>query len=140
MSDQAALVAGRFEPLLVDGDPSRATRVLVCSGKIAHELAAERERRGDETTLILRLEQLYPLPEAELHAALRAAAGARKVIWVQEEPSNMGALGHVRPELQRLAGGRHVTSVKRSSSASPATGSAKAHRLEQDALIRLAFA
>ena len=52
----------------------------------------------------------------------------------------MGPVAYVRPELQRLAGGRHVTSVKRSASASPATGSGKAHRLEQEALLRLAFA
>jgi 2-oxoglutarate dehydrogenase E1 component len=131
---------GAFEPMIVDGDLSGADRVLICSGKIAHELAAERERRGDERTVILRIEQLYPLPEAQVHDALRAAGSARKVIWVQEEPSNMGPLAYVRPELQRLAGGRHVTSVKRSASASPATGSGKAHRLEQEALLRLAFA
>jgi 2-oxoglutarate dehydrogenase E1 component len=131
---------GAFEPMIVDGDLSGADRVLICSGKIAHELAAERERRGDDRTVILRIEQLYPLPEAQVHDALRAAGSARKVIWVQEEPSNMGPLAYVRPELQRLAGGRHVTSVKRSASASPATGSGKAHRLEQEALLRLAFA
>ena len=139
-SDRSELLAGSFAPLIVDGDPATAQRVLICSGKIAHELGAERERRGNDDTLILRIEELYPLPEAELHAALSAAASARKVIWVQEEAANMGALGQLRPQLQRLAGGRHLTSVKRSASASPATGSAKAHRLEQDALLRLAFA
>lgn len=140
MSSRDELAAGEFRPVIVDGDLASARRVLVCSGKIAHELSAERDRREATDTVILRLEQLYPLPEAALHEAFVAASGARKVIWVQEEPSNMGAQAWVRPELQRLAGGRHVTSVKRSASASPATGSGKAHRLEQDALIRLAFA
>jgi 2-oxoglutarate dehydrogenase E1 component len=139
-SDRRDISDGLFQPLIVDGDPSTAERILVCSGKIAHELAAERSRRQDERTVILRLEELYPLPETALHDALAEAPKARKVIWVQEEAANMGALAYVRPELQRLAGGRHVTSVKRSASASPATGSAKAHRLEQEALLRLAFA
>ena len=139
-SDRKDITEGSFHPLIVDGDPTTAERVLVCSGKIAHELAAERSRREYDRTVILRLEELYPLPEAALHDALASARGARKVIWVQEEAANMGALAYVRPELQRLAGGRHVTSVKRSASASPATGSAKAHRLEQEALLRLAFA
>ena len=63
-----------------------------------------------------------------------------KLIWVQEEPANMGALSYLRPWFKRVAKNRHVTSIKRYESASPATGSAKAHALEQKALIRLAFA
>jgi 2-oxoglutarate dehydrogenase E1 component len=63
-----------------------------------------------------------------------------KIVWVQEEPANMGALNYVRPRLKSVVGGRHVTSIKRFESASPATGSAKAHALEQRALIKLAFA
>ncbi len=61
-------------------------------------------------------------------------------MWVQEEPANMGALFNMLPRLQRIAGERHVMSVKRSSSASPATGSAKAHEVEQKTLLTLAFA
>ena len=64
---------------------------------------------------------------------------ARKVVWVQEEPANMGALSYIRPLLERLLGNRHLVTVKRSESASPATGSIKAHKLEQEALMRLAF-
>ena len=76
--------------------------------------------------------------ESELYKGLLLE---RKVVWVQEEPANMGALAYIRPILQRRVGGdRHVTTVKRSESASPATGSAKAHALEQQALIKLAFA
>jgi 2-oxoglutarate dehydrogenase E1 component len=71
---------------------------------------------------------------------LAAHPKAKKVIWVQEEPGNKGALGYVRPLLQRLMGERHLFTVKRSESASPATGSIKAHKMEQEALIRLAFA
>ncbi|HXS10726.1 MAG TPA: hypothetical protein VN852_12155, partial [Candidatus Krumholzibacteria bacterium] len=63
-----------------------------------------------------------------------------KLIWVQEEPANMGALSFVRRRIKEALGGRYVTSIKRFESASPATGSAKAHALEQKALIKLAFA
>ncbi|HEU4401431.1 MAG TPA: 2-oxoglutarate dehydrogenase E1 component, partial [Candidatus Polarisedimenticolia bacterium] len=137
------LTRGRFRPLLPD-DASAAgeevDRVLLCSGKIAHELGAERARRKDRRTAILRLEQFYPFPADDLRAALGRYAGAREIVWVQEEPGNMGALDFVRPRLQPLCGGRHIMTVKRSESASPATGSARAHLLEQEALVALAFA
>lgn len=139
-SPREELMTGGFQRAIVDAPSGAVERILLCSGKIAHELRAERERRGSASTAILALEQIYPFPEAEVQEALRSWSSARHVIWVQEEPANMGALSFVRPELQRLAGGRHVTTVKRSASASPATGSNKAHRMEQDALIRLAFA
>ena len=66
-------------------------------------------------------------------------ASAREFVWVQEEPGNMGAHDFVVPQLERLARGRAVLSVNRSASASPATGSAKAHELEQKTLLSLAF-
>ncbi len=106
---------------------------------MVHELRAERDRRGDALTAVVSLSQLYPFPKEELEAELARHPRARKVMWVQEEPANMGGLQYVRPLLQRLMGERHLVTVKRSESASPATGSAKAHKLEQDALIRLAF-
>ena len=84
--------------------------------------------------------QLYPFPRKEVVEEIRRHASARKVVWVQEEPANMGALTYIRPALQRLLGDRHLTAVRRTASASPATGSAKAHALEQAALIKLAFA
>jgi 2-oxoglutarate dehydrogenase E1 component len=67
-------------------------------------------------------------------------ANAREFVWVQEEPANMGALAFLLPRLERLARGRSVLSVKRSASASPATGSHKAHEMEQKTLLTLAFA
>jgi 2-oxoglutarate dehydrogenase E1 component len=99
----------------------------------------ERQRRGDETAAIVLLEQLYPFPESELTAALARHRQAREIIFVQEEPANMGPLGYVLPRLRRLARPTPVRSVKRSASASPATGSAKAHELEQKTLLTLAF-
>lgn len=129
-----------FGPVQVDQSISNAERVLICSGKITRDLIAERDRREDDKTAIVSLVQLYPFPERQLNDELRRHASARKLIWVQEEPANMGALFYIRPHLQRLLGDRHITTVKRSASASPATGSMKAHALEQAALIKLAFA
>ncbi len=138
-SPVSELVEGSYHRVLEDHSIDDATRILICCGKIVHELRAHRHRLGDTTTAILSLEDLYPFPETELRAALAQHPRARKVIWVQEEPANMGARFYVRPEIDRVADGRHVTTVKRSASASPATGSTNAHRLEQETLLRWAF-
>jgi len=82
---------------------------------------------------------MYPFPEAELAAELERHGSARDIVWVQEEPANMGALFYMLPRLRRIANGRPVLSVKRSASPSPATGSAKAHEVEQKTLLALAF-
>ena len=74
-----------------------------------------------------------------MSAAIEQHPSAREIVWVQEEPANMGALTYILPRLRRIAGGRSVMSVKRSASASPATGSAKAHDVEQKTLLSLAF-
>ncbi len=118
-----------------------ARRILIASGKVGHELRAERRRRKDSSTAIFFLDQLYPLPRTEILAAIEAHPQAREIVWVQEEPANMGALFYVLPRLERLAQTKdiQVRSVKRSASASPATGSAKAHELEQKTLLTLAF-
>jgi 2-oxoglutarate dehydrogenase E1 component len=84
------------------------------------------------------IEQLHPFPEEEVRAAIHQHPGA-ELVWVQEEPTNMGALTYIMPHLRRLAGNTPVTSVKRSASASVATGSAKAHELEERTLLDLAF-
>src|ERR1700685_4302095 len=138
-SSLADLAAPRFQRVIPDGGDGSATRVLLCSGKIRHELEAERKKRKDTSTAIVTLEQLYPFPEAELAAEMDRHANAREFVWVQEEPANMGALAFLLPRLERLARGRAVLSVKRSASASPATGSHKAHEMEQHTLISLAF-
>ena len=129
----------RFLPVIPDAQAQDAKRILICTGKIGHELRAERQKRNDLSTAIIFLEQMYPFPEAELAAELERHATARDIVWVQEEPSNMGALSYMLPRLKRIAGERPVLSVKRSASASPATGSAKAHEVEQKTLLALAF-
>ena len=128
-----------FLPVLPDSTIENPTRALIATGKIGHELRAERARLQDSKTAVILLEQLYPFPEAQLAAELARHPGLTEVTWVQEEPANMGAQFFVMPRLRRLAS-RPVRSIKRSSSASPATGSSKAHELEQKTLLALAFA
>jgi len=131
----------RFLALVPDSEVRDAKRILIASGKVGHELRAERRRRKDTTTAIFFLDQLYPMPRAEISAAIAEHPNAREIVWVQEEPGNMGAAGYVVPRLERLANasGLRLRSVKRSPSASPATGSAKAHDMEQKTLLALAF-
>ena len=130
----------RFLPVIPDSEVDDASRVLLCTGKIGHELRGERKKKKHDSTAIVFLEQLYPFPEEEITAAIEQHASAREIVWVQEESANMGALSYVLPRLRRIAGERSVMSVKRSASASPATGSAKAHEVEQKTLLSLAFA
>jgi len=135
----------KFLPVIPDTEAQDAKRILLCTGKIGHELRTERQKRNnnnnnsDLSTAIVFLEQMYPFPEAELTAELERHAAARDIVWVQEEPANMGALSYMLPRLRYIANDRPVHSVKRSASASPATGSAKAHEVEQKTLLALAF-
>jgi 2-oxoglutarate dehydrogenase E1 component len=138
-SDIAEFERERFLNVIPDDSVSGATRVLVASGKVLHELREERKRRQDESVAIVALEQIYPFPEQELAAAIEHHAHATEVVWVQEEPRNMGPYAYVLPRLRRMMRSKHVRSVKRAASASPATGSAKAHELEQKTLLSLAF-
>ena len=128
-----------FLNVIPDTEVGHADRILICTGKIGHELQAERKKRKDSSTAIVFLEQLYPFPEQELVAELERHGTEGDIVWVQEEPANMGALFNMLPRLKRIAGDRPVLSVKRSSGASPATGSSKAHEVEQKTLLTLAF-
>ena len=134
-----ALTSSRFAPVIPDQETAGAERVLVATGKIVHDLRAERKKLNDTRTAIVSLEQLYPFPEHDLTAEINRHSAAREIVWVQEEPANMGALFYVLPRFRRIFRGRPVRSIKRSASPSPATGSAKAHELEQKTLLGLAF-
>ncbi|HEX9945875.1 MAG TPA: 2-oxoglutarate dehydrogenase E1 component [Thermoanaerobaculia bacterium] len=137
-SPLAELSRDHFLKVVPDPDVQGAQRVILCTGKIGHELKRERERRQDASTAVVFLDQLYPFPEKELAAEMARHPEVRDVVWVQEEPANMGALFFVQPRIERLLR-RPIRSVKRSASGSPATGSAKAHTLEQQTLLTLAF-
>jgi len=129
----------RFLPIVPDTGAVDAKRILVCTGKIGHELRVERQHRKDTSTAIVFVDQMYPFHEAELKAAIDQHPAAREIVWVQEEPANMGALFYMLPRLRHVAGERAVLSVKRSASPSPSTGSAGAHEMEQKTLLALAF-
>ena len=139
MSPLQEFTSGRFQTVIPDPEAVDPTRVLLATGKFVHELRAERKKRGDYQTAIFALEQLYPFPDQELLAALRQYKTVREVVWVQEEPANMGAMLFLLPRLRRLARPRSVLSVKLSESPSPATGSGKGHELQQKTLLSLAF-
>ncbi len=141
-SDLAALSAPRFQTVVPDTDVNAAdvTRILLCTGKIGHDLQNERKRLNNTNTAILFLDQMYPFPEQDILNAIAPYTNAHELVWVQEEPANMGAHSFVKPRLRRLVGeGLPVLSIKRQAAASPATGSAKAHQMEQHTLISLAF-
>ncbi len=138
-SSLAEFARDRFLNVIPDNDVVNPRRLLVCSGKIGHNLRVERQKRKDMSVGIIFLEQMYPWPEEELQAALDQHPNAEEIVWVQEEPANMGALFYVMPLLRRVARDRAVLSVKRSANATPATGSAKAHEIEEKTLIDLAL-
>ena len=128
----------RFQPVLTDQTALDAKRVLICSGKIGHELRMERKKQKMQGPAIVMLEQMYPFPEDDLRAVLGRYGNATEFLWVQEEPANMGALSFVVPRVRRVVGSK-LRTIKRAANATPATGSAKAHELEQKTLITLAL-
>ena len=138
------LADGRFHRVLGDdaADPARVTRVLACTGKIYYELAEERQRRGAADVAIVRIEKLYPWwPHLVRLATTERFPHLRELFWVQDEPSNMGAAPFIAPRLAAILHGKSIRYelISRVESASPATGSHKAHVLEQQQILRSAF-
>ncbi len=131
---------GTFQPVIPEPEnlSGPVDRVLLCSGKIYHDLIAERAKREDGTTAIVRLEQLYPLDVPGILAAVGQYPDAQ-LVWVQDEPANQGPWPSIALSLPQDLGGRPLVRVSRPASASPATGSAKKHAVEQTALIAQAF-
>jgi 2-oxoglutarate dehydrogenase E1 component len=132
----------RFETFLADDgvEPSAVTRVLLCSGKISYELRAARVARRASNVAVVRAEQLYPLHTDTLLSILSRYRQCREVVWVQEEPRNMGAWEFMNLHLSPLLRGWcELSCVSRPPSASPAAGSATRHRLEQEGLVNQAI-
>ncbi len=143
LSHISELSTGRFQCVIGDSQvqPDQVTRVMLCTGKVYFDLVEQRKKRGDTRTAIVRVEQLYPLRTDELQKTLGAFSRVRELIWVQEEPANMGALQFIVPLLQHeFASTMSLRTASRVESASPATGSHKAHVLEQHKLMSDAFA
>ena len=134
-------MTGVFRPVIAEPRPTTEaaapSRVLLSSGKMAYDLAHRREELGASDVPILRLEQLYPFPVEALREAL-APFGDAPVVWVQEEPENMGAKRFVMRHLRRELG-IEADAVARPESASPASGSMKVHQQEQERLLEAAL-
>jgi len=129
---------GQFRPIIDDETVSNATRVIFCSGKVYYDLIAERAKLGENSTAIVRVEQLYPFPSAEF-AAIAAKHPQANLLWVQDEPANQGPWPFVALTTQEILDGRTLRRVSRRATASPATGSHHLHEEEQKALIMEAF-
>ncbi|HUP00741.1 MAG TPA: 2-oxoglutarate dehydrogenase E1 component [Gemmatimonadota bacterium] len=135
---------GGFKPVLDDGeiaDRGAARTLLACSGKVYYTLLEARRERGISDIPIARVEQLYPFPEREFEALVAGYPKLERLVWVQEEPENMGAWRHLRHRLERhRPEGARLLYVGREEAASPATGSYRKHQTEEKALVDAALA
>ena len=140
-SATADFTEGGFQILLNDPNPpTNPQRFLLCSGKVSYDLLDYRQQNKLDDTLIVRLEQMYPFPFEGLRELLQRYPNATDFRWVQEEPRNMGVWNFVQTRLKYVLTPSHrLTYVGRVPSASPATGSARVHQLEQERLVRQAF-
>ena len=141
VSSLADCARGTFKRVLPDDSKlQNVKRILLCTGKVYYDLAAYREEHKRDNVAIIRLEQLYPLPAGSLDEALSSYAEGTPVIWVQEEPANMGAWRYLHEKFGRKLFNRFpFAPVSRIESASPATGSSHAHKLQQAQLVACAF-
>jgi 2-oxoglutarate decarboxylase len=135
------LTSGRFEPVLRDdvADAAGVRRVVLTTGKVYYDLKAARDKAGASVPLI-RLEQLYPFPQPMIADALRQYPNAKDIVWVQEEPRNMGAWPFLRERLESfMAGDQKLRYAGRPLAAAPATGSHHRHEEQQHALVAAAI-
>jgi 2-oxoglutarate dehydrogenase E1 component len=140
-SATAEFTSGQFQPVIPDGatlDPAGVRKVLFTTGKIYYDVVARREAVGATDTAVVRVERLYPPPIDEIKAELTKYPSDAEMIWVQDEPKNMGAWPFFGLVLPQHFQGRVLSQVSRRASSSPAVGSAKLHQAEQeDMLVRL---
>ncbi|WP_344304875.1 multifunctional oxoglutarate decarboxylase/oxoglutarate dehydrogenase thiamine pyrophosphate-binding subunit/dihydrolipoyllysine-residue succinyltransferase subunit [Streptomyces turgidiscabies] len=142
--------SGAFRPVIGDESVTAADvrRVVFCAGKLYYDLEAERKKRGNTDTAIIRIERLYPLPGAELQAEIAKYPNAEKYLWAQEEPANQGAWPFIALNLidhldlavgADIPHGERLRRISRPAGSSPAVGSAKRHQAEQEQLVREVF-
>jgi 2-oxoglutarate dehydrogenase E1 component len=131
---------GAFLPLLSDPEPPQApARLLLCAGKVAYDLLQHRRVAARADVGVVRVEQPYPFPAREVSALIASLPSLRDVVWVQEEPANMGGWPTVEPRLRAILGTLPLSYAGRAPSPSPATGSARMHQAEQEKLVADAF-
>ena len=137
VSDLTELSHGSFKEIIDDPntDPTQVERVLLCSGKIYYDLLEEQQIKAYNKTAIIRIEQLYPLPIHQLQQTLQKYSNAKNLIWVQEEPQNMGAWPFMAMNLSPLK----LSVIARPPSGSPASGSSKFHLMQQRKIVEKAF-
>jgi 2-oxoglutarate dehydrogenase E1 component len=142
-SPAAEFSSGHFHEVLDDAgvaEPAEVRRVILAAGKVALDAAVYRQKAGLKGSAIVRMEQLYPWPEDQLVDVLARYEHASQVVWLQEEPENMGAWTFVHGRLHRLLRGDfELHHVSRRPSGSPATGSTAIHQLETEELMERAF-
>ncbi|MEM7229450.1 MAG: 2-oxoglutarate dehydrogenase E1 component, partial [Planctomycetota bacterium] len=131
------LVNGRFQHVVDDPGvqkPADVRRLLLCSGKVYYDLMAQRDAENASHVAIVRLEQLYPYPAEPMKAMLARYSNVEDVLWVQEEPQNMGAYRYIEPRLRDVHG-LDVTYVGRDANSTPAVASTKMHNREQETIV-----
>ena len=142
-SSVSEVVDGSWQPVMDDaeiGEPKNVTSLMLCSGRVYFDLVTSQLRKETSNVGIVRLEQLYPFPKEALEGLLERYPKLERLIWVQEEPLNMGAWNYLRPRLRQLTEERYpLQYVGRPESSSPAEGSSTAYRGNQQALIEQAF-
>jgi 2-oxoglutarate dehydrogenase E1 component len=141
-SEVTDILQGEFQLLIGDASAKadKASRVIICSGKVYYDLAQKREEQKAEHISLIRLEQLYPFPAQALTAELAKYKKAKEWIWCQEEPRNQGAWAQIREDLEAcLPKGQSLTYAGRAAAASTAAGYKKLHEKEQIKLINEAL-
>ncbi|MCB9026477.1 MAG: 2-oxoglutarate dehydrogenase E1 component [Bdellovibrionaceae bacterium] len=143
VSSMEELAEGRFKEVIVDprlADMSSVETLFLCSGKIYYDIDKERVSNPTKKAALVRVEQLYPLPKAQLASLINAAPKLKNLVWVQEEPQNMGSWHYIMPQLMTLLDDLGVKKVQpkyigRTFRASPAVGSPKVHQKEQAEIV-----
>ncbi len=137
------LAKGQYRPLLPDTeveDKKKVKRVILCSGKVYYDLYKQREENGSSDIALVRLEQFYPFPDADVQKVLKEYSHVDDIVWCQEEPKNMGAWTFVSSRIsEQLQKGQQLRYVGRQASASPAAGQMKIHQAEQEKLVNEAL-
>jgi 2-oxoglutarate dehydrogenase E1 component len=137
------LAEGRWQPVIDDVErataPGDVRRLIFASGKVAVDLLTSPGRSATPFVAVCRMEQLYPLPISDIVEVIERYPALEEIVWVQEEPENMGAWEFVRGAIEELAGRRRTAVLARPRSSSPAEGSASRHARVQEQLIAQAF-
>jgi 2-oxoglutarate dehydrogenase E1 component len=136
-SDLTDLSKGRFLEIIDDDKVKRekVRKILFCSGKIYYDLLEKQTKDKIDDVAIVRVEQLYPLPENKLKEVVRKYKNTKRWVWVQEEPENMGAWAYILRKLRKY----DIEYTGRAARSSPATGSSKIHAAEQAKIVNEAF-